>query len=61
MQRLLAVFGGRKEIDPGLLEQIEETMLTGDIGAAATERLVSSLKERMGRKDLATPTRCGTR
>ena len=53
MQRLLSVFGGKKELDPSLLEQIEETMLTGDIGAGATEKLVSSLKARLDRKELA--------
>ncbi|MEZ4392972.1 MAG: signal recognition particle-docking protein FtsY [Polyangiales bacterium] len=52
MQRLFDVFGGKKEIDLGLIEEIEETMLTGDIGAGATARLVESLKARMARKEL---------
>ncbi len=52
MQKLLAVFSGRKEIDPALLDEIEETLLTGDVGAGTTKRFVDGLKERLGRKEL---------
>ncbi len=53
MQRLFAVFGGKKEIDPALLEQIEETLLTGDVGTATTKRFVDGLRERLDRSELA--------
>ena len=53
MQRLFAVFTGKKEIDPALLDEIEETLLTGDVGATTTKRLVDGLKERLDRKELA--------
>lgn len=53
MQRLLAVFSGKKEIDPALLEQIEETLLTGDVGASTTKRFVDGLRERLDRSELA--------
>jgi fused signal recognition particle receptor len=53
MQRLFAVFTGKKEIDPALLDEIEETLLTGDVGGTTTKRLVDGLKERLDRKELA--------
>ncbi len=52
MARLLSVFTGKKEIDPALLDEIEETLLTGDVGAPTTKRFVDGLKERLGRKEL---------
>ncbi len=55
MQRLLSVFSGRKEIDPSLLDEIEETLLTGDVGAATTRRFVNGLKARLDRKELGDP------
>ncbi len=53
MQRLFAVFSGKKEIDPALLEQIEETLLTGDVGTSTTKRFVDGLRERLDRSELA--------
>jgi fused signal recognition particle receptor len=53
MQKLLAVFTGRKEIDPALMETIEETLLTGDVGTQTTKRLVDALKERLDRSELS--------
>jgi fused signal recognition particle receptor len=57
MQRLFAVFSGKKEIDPALLEEIEETLLTGDVGAATTKRFVDGLRERLDRNELADADR----
>ena len=53
MQRLFAVFSGKKEIDPALLEEIEETLLTGDVGVVTTKRFVDGLRERLDRNELA--------
>jgi fused signal recognition particle receptor len=39
-----AVTGGAK-LDESLLETIEETLLAGDVGVPATERIVSALRE----------------
>jgi fused signal recognition particle receptor len=52
MQKLFAVFTGRKEIDPALLDQIEETLLTGDVGSTTTKHFVDGLKDRLSRKEL---------
>lgn len=57
MQRLFAVFSGKKEIDPALLEEIEETLLTGDVGAVTTKRFVDGLRERLDRNELADADR----
>jgi len=43
--RLRALFGGKKEIDPNLVEQIEEVLLTSDVGVKTTELLVGSVKK----------------
>ena len=57
MSRLFAVFGAKKEIDPALLDDIEETLLTGDVGAATTKRFVDGLRERLDRNELSNPER----
>lgn len=50
--RLKAVFAGKKEIDPQLVEQIEEVLLTSDVGVQTTEVLVSSIKDSLSKGDL---------
>ncbi|TAK29214.1 MAG: signal recognition particle-docking protein FtsY [Myxococcaceae bacterium] len=57
MQRLFSVFSGKKEIDPALLEEIEETLLTGDVGVATTKRFVDGLRDRLDRNELSAPDR----
>jgi len=53
VNRLLGVFSGKKEIDPELVTQIEETLITGDVGLETTQRLVAVIKERLSKKDLS--------
>jgi fused signal recognition particle receptor len=50
--RLRAIFGGKKEIDPSLLEQMEEVLLTSDVGVKTTEKLMTSVKEALSRDDI---------
>jgi fused signal recognition particle receptor len=50
--RLKAVFAGKKEIDPQLVEQIEEVLLTSDVGVKTTEGLVSAIKEELSKGEL---------
>lgn len=57
MQRLFAVFSGKKEIDPALLEEIEETLLTGDVGAHTTKRFIDGLRDRLDRNEISEPDR----
>lgn len=46
---------GKKKIDPQLVEQIEEILLTADVGVQFTEKLVKSMKENLTGKELENP------
>jgi fused signal recognition particle receptor len=46
---------GRKVIDDEVLEEIETHLLTADVGAAATQRILADLTARVERKQLADP------
>jgi fused signal recognition particle receptor len=50
--RLTALFSGKKEIDPAILEQIEEVMLTSDVGVKTTRAIVERLREALDRNEL---------
>ncbi|CAG0988112.1 partial Signal recognition particle receptor FtsY, partial [Anaerolineae bacterium] len=47
----------KKEIDPGLLDQIQEVLLSADIGVATTEKILGRLKERLDRNELGDEDR----
>ena len=51
--RLKALFVGRKEIDPQVVEQIEEVLLTSDVGVKTTGVLLESIKDKLDKKELA--------
>lgn len=50
--RLKALFVGRSEVDPGLVDQIEEVLLTSDVGVKTTEVLLEQIRIRIKRKEL---------
>jgi len=50
--KLSALFQGRKEIEPAILEQMEEVMLAGDVGPKTTQAILSRLRESLGRNEL---------
>ncbi len=50
--RLAKLFGGKKEIDKGLLDEIEEVLITADLGVRTTERVLEDLRARMQRGEL---------
>jgi fused signal recognition particle receptor len=50
--RLTSVFQGKKEIDPAILEQVEEVMLTSDVGPRATATILGRLRESLARNEL---------
>jgi fused signal recognition particle receptor len=52
MARLKALFVGKKEIDPAILEQIEEVMLTSDVGVKTTQAILERLREKMEKSEL---------
>ena len=43
--RLAKLFGGKQEIDKGLLEEIEEVLITADLGVRTTERILNELRD----------------
>ena len=49
---LMNVLVGGKEIDDELLEEVEDQLLTADIGVEATNRIITSLTEQTARGDL---------
>ncbi len=50
--RLAALFTGKKEIDPAILEQMEEVMISSDVGVKTTQAILERLRERLERKEL---------
>jgi len=50
--RLTALFTGRKEIDPAILEQIEEVMLSSDVGVKTTQAILERLREGLAKNEL---------
>ena len=51
--RLTALFSGKKEIDPAILEQMEEVMLSSDVGVKTTQSILERLRERLAKNELA--------
>ncbi len=51
--RLKALFTGAKEIDPQIVDQIEEVLLTSDVGVKTTEALLADIKDALQKKELA--------
>lgn len=45
--RLAKLFAGKSEIDQGLLEEIEATLISADLGVRTTERILSDLRGKM--------------
>jgi fused signal recognition particle receptor len=50
--KLAALFQGKKEIDPAILEQVEEVMLTSDVGPKTTQAILARLRESLARDEL---------
>jgi fused signal recognition particle receptor len=50
--KLSALFQGKKEIDPAILEQVEEVMLASDVGPKTTEVILGRLRASLERNEL---------
>jgi fused signal recognition particle receptor len=50
--RLTALFKGKTEIDPALLQQLEEVMLASDVGPKTTTAILERLRELVQRESL---------
>jgi fused signal recognition particle receptor len=53
MARLKAIFTGQKEIDPAILEQMEEVMISSDVGVKTTQAILERLREKLAKNELA--------
>ena len=52
VQRVDALFLGRKEIDAELLEELEEILITADLGVSTTMELLEEIRARVSRREL---------
>jgi fused signal recognition particle receptor len=50
VSRIEDVIAGRKEIDADLLEELEYTLISADIGVKTTEEILERIRERVDRK-----------
>ncbi len=48
---------GKKEIDEDLMEELEEILITSDLGVPTTQVLIDSIQEKVKRKELNNPER----
>jgi fused signal recognition particle receptor len=55
--RLDRVFHGRKTIDVDLLDEIEEVLITSDLGVRTTQGLLKTATEKIARKELSDPAK----
>ncbi len=46
---------GSKVIDQALLAEVETRLLAGDVGVAATDQIIASLRQKLTRQQLASP------
>mgnify|MGYP000692186532 CR=1 FL=1 len=53
MARLKALFTGKKEIDPAILEQMEEVMISSDVGVKTAQAILGRLRDRLQKNELA--------
>ncbi len=50
-----SLFLGKKQIDAELLDDLEEILITADLGVATTRELLDNARRRVNRKELADP------
>ncbi len=50
--RLRGLIGGRKEIDPDIAAEIEEVLLSSDVGVHTTETILDRIKDSLAKGDL---------
>jgi len=55
--RLKALIGGKREIDATLAKDIEEVLLTSDVGVETTEALLASVRDGLAKGELNDPNK----
>jgi fused signal recognition particle receptor len=58
--RLTSLFSGTKEIDPQIVEQMEEVLLSSDVGAKTTESLLATIRDGLAKNELKDSERVWT-
>ncbi|ORJ55823.1 signal recognition particle-docking protein FtsY [Geothermobacter hydrogeniphilus] len=53
--RIDSLLSGRARVDDDLLEELEEVLITADLGMQTTRQLVDAVEERLGRSEAADP------
>jgi len=53
--RLAAILRGKKEINADIATQIEDVLLTSDVGVQTTQVIVEKIRETLSRKELSDP------
>jgi fused signal recognition particle receptor len=53
--RLGAIFAGKKQIDPSVVDEIEKVLLTADIGVRTSQKLLEEIRSSLSRSELADP------
>lgn len=57
VSRLRSIVGAGRKIDDQLLSEIEEVLLTSDVGVATTTKLITRLKERVKKENIEDSAR----
>jgi fused signal recognition particle receptor len=55
VSRLGALFTGKREIDPALLDEVEKVLLTADIGVRTSSKLLEEMRASLSRRELSDP------
>jgi len=55
ISKLGELFAGKREIDAGLLDEIEKVLLTADIGVRTASKLLEEMRSSLSRRELSDP------
>ncbi len=55
INKIGALFKGKKELDPDLLDRLEETLISSDIGSSTTQWLIEMVKEALSNEERKDP------
>jgi fused signal recognition particle receptor len=55
ISRLAGVFRRDRELDPTILDEVEEVLITADVGVHTTERILEALRSKMSSGELSSP------
>src|SRR5574344_1559281 len=56
--KLAGFFTGYSEIDEDFYDELEETLIMGDIGIYTTEKIMTDLREQVKKERISEPSQC---